>query len=65
MQPWPIDLQRFYLPRKLIRARVVGGDNQCESHIAHGKNQLRRVNALGCIAEPSSRHSLSLPAPLA
>ena len=30
--------------------RIVGGDNQCESQIAVGKNQLRRVNALGRMA---------------
>ena len=43
------------LSPKETRVRVVGGDNQCESHIAHGKNQLRRVNALGRMA-PSSAH---------
>ena len=41
--------------------RVVGGDNQCESQIAVGKNQLRRLNALGRMA-PRTAHTTLLSA---
>ena len=35
-----------FTPQKQ-RCRIVGGDNQAESAISHGKRQLRRVNLLG------------------
>ncbi|CAE7023590.1 unnamed protein product [Symbiodinium sp. KB8] len=41
--------------------RIVGGDNQCELQIAVGKNQLRRVNALGRMA-PRHAHVTLLAA---
>ena len=40
---------------------MVGGDDQCESQIAVGKNQLRRLNALGRLA-PKHAHITLLSA---
>ena len=37
------------LSPKETRVRVVVGDNQCESHIAHGKNQLRREQVISSL----------------
>ena len=46
---------------KKRNVRLVGGDIQCESQISVGKNQLRRLNALGRMA-PHNAHTTLLSA---